>query len=226
MAKGYFVTGTDTGVGKSWCSTGLMVKLKQQGHKVAGMKPVASGCEQTSKGLRNEDALLLQAEASIELPYATINPYAFEAAIAPHIAAQQSGDAIEFTTIAAQLNEITAEVDKVIVEGVGGWQVPLNEHETVADLAKALGLPVIMVVGLRLGCINHALLTAEAIRNDGCELAGWIANSLEAQMVEQEAVVATLERRLEAPLLGVVPYQSQIDVNGIAAALSLSSIKN
>jgi dethiobiotin synthetase len=168
----------------------------------------------------------LQAEASIELPYETINPYAFEAAIAPHIAAQQSGDAIEFTTIAAQLNEITAEVDKVIVEGVGGWQVPLNEHETVADLAKALGLPVIMVVGLRLGCINHALLTAEAIRNDGCELAGWIANSLEAQMVEQEAVVSTLERRLEAPLLGMVPYQSQIDVNGIAAALSLSSIKN
>jgi dethiobiotin synthetase len=226
VAKGYFITGTDTGVGKSWCSAGLMVKLQQQGQTVAGMKPVASGCEQTTAGLRNDDALLLQSHASIELPYETINPFAYEPSIAPHIAAQQAGRAIQIDIIRDDYLRIAGQVDHVIVEGVGGWLVPLNENETVADLAKALGLPVIMVVGLRLGCINHARLTAEVIRSSGCELVGWIANRLEAEMVEQGAVVATLEGQLEAPLLGVLPYQSQLDVSEIAAALSLPAIKN
>jgi len=221
VAKGYFITGTDTGVGKSWCSAGLMVTLQQQGRTVAGMKPVASGCAKTAEGLRNDDAVLLQAQASIGLPYETINPFVFEPAIAPHIAAQYEGKPIDIVTIVEHFREINKQVDEVIVEGVGGWQVPLNENETLADLAKTLGLPVIMVVGLHLGCINHALLTAEAIRNGGCEMAGWIANTLEVKMMEQEAVVATLERRLEAPLLGVVPYMHEFSVAEIAAALTL-----
>jgi len=221
MANGFFVTGTDTSVGKSWCSVGLMAKLQQQGYTVAGMKPVASGCERSADGLRNDDALLLQAQASVELPYTTINPFAFEPAIAPHIAAQQEAKPIVIDTIVERFHEIRGQVDKVIVEGVGGWQVPLNESETVADLAKALSLPVIMVVGLRLGCINHALLTAEAVRATGCEVSGWIATTLEPQMVEQAAVVSTLERRLETPLLGVVPYIRELAVADIAAALTL-----
>ncbi len=223
MAKGYFITGTDTGVGKSWCSAALMVKLQQQGHAVAGMKPVASGCAETVEGLRNDDALLLQAHSSIAISYETINPFAYAPPIAPHIAAQQAGRPIRIDIIRDDLLRIAKQVDQVIVEGVGGWRVPLNESETVADLATELGLPVILVVGLRLGCINHALLTAEAIRNDGCDLVGWIANTLDVQMVEQDSVVSTLERRLEAPLLGVVPYMKELSVAEVAGTLILPS---
>ena len=223
MAEGYFITGTDTGVGKSWCSTALMVKLREQGYTVVGMKPVASGCAQTAEGLRNDDALLLQAQASIELPYETINPFAYAPPIAPHIAAQQAGRSIQIDIIRDDFLRIAKQVDQVIVEGVGGWRVPLNETETVADLAKALGLPVILVVGLRLGCISHALLTAETIRNDGCELVGWIANTLENDMPEQTVVIETLAARLETPLLGVVPYMAEHSVEEIAAALTLPS---
>lgn len=223
MAKGYFITGTDTGVGKSWCSAGLMAKLKHQGHMVAGMKPVASGCRNTTEGLRNDDALLLQSQASIELPYETINPFAYEPPIAPHIAAQFAARPIQIDIIRDDYLRIAGQVEQVIVEGVGGWKVPLNENETVADLAKALDLPVIMVVGLRLGCINHALLTAEAIRSDGCELVGWIANTLDAGMVGQTTVIETLAARLEAPLLSVLPYMSELSAADIAAVLSLPS---
>ncbi len=223
MAKGYFITGTDTGVGKSWCSAALMVQLKQQGLTVAGMKPVASGCEETAEGLRNDDALLLQAHSSVALPYETINPFAFEPPIGPHIAAQQAGRQIQIDIIRDDFLRIAEQVDQVVVEGVGGWKVPLSESETVADLAKGMGLPVILVVGLRLGCINHALLTAEAIRSDGCELLGWIGNSLEPAMTEQDAVIAALEARLETPLLGVLPYMAELSVEGSAAALTLPS---
>lgn len=221
MAKGYFITGTDTGVGKSWCSAGLMAKLQQQGQTVAGMKPVASGCEPGCEGLRNDDALLLQSQASIEVPYETINPFAYEPPIAPHIAAQYAERPVQIDIIRDDFLRIAEQVDQVIVEGVGGWRVPLNEGETVADLAKALGLPVVLVVGLRLGCINHALLTAESIRNAGCLLAGWIGNSLESAMPEQDAVIASLEARLEAPLLGVVPYMNEYSAVNIATALTL-----
>ncbi len=223
MAKGYFITGTDTSVGKSWCSAALMVKLQQQGLTVAGMKPVASGCAETAEGLRNDDALLLQAHSSIAIPYETINPFAYAPPIAPHIAAQQAGRSIQFDIIRDDFLRIAKQVDQVVVEGVGGWRVPLNENEAVADLAKALGLPVILVVGLRLGCISHAMLTAETIRNDGCELVGWIANTLENDMPEQTAVIETLAARLETPLLGVVPYMAEHSVEEIAAALTLPS---
>ena len=221
VARGYFITGTDTGVGKSWCSAGLMLKLRQQGQSVAGMKPVASGCTKTTEGMRNEDASLLLSQASIELPYELINPFAYEQPIAPHIAAGYAGRSIQIDIIRDDYLRIAGQVDQVIVEGVGGWKVPLNETETVADLARALGLPVIMLVGLRLGCINHALLTAEAIRNDGCKLVGWIANTLEPDMAEQATVVETLEKQLEAPLLGVVPYMNELSVAEIAAVLTL-----
>ena len=221
MSKGFFITGTDTEVGKTWCSLGLMAALQQQGKRVAAMKPVASGCTVMPDGLRNDDALRLQAQASFALPYTQVNPYAFEPAIAPHIAAAQSGAIINLDTIVETLRSIEGKADITIVEGVGGWQVPLNETESVADLARALNLPVILVVGLRLGCINHALLSAESIRAGGCRLAGWIGNVVDAAMAEPQQNIAAIRQRIGAPLLGIVPYQSQLDPDAIAHHLTL-----
>ncbi len=219
MARGYFITGTDTEVGKTWCTVGLMAALQQQGKTVVAMKPVASGCERTVEGLRNDDALRLQAQASIELPYESANPYAFEPAIAPHLAAAQNGITIRLDAIVDAFQRLQGKADVTLVEGVGGWQVPLNETENVADLAHALGLPVILVVGLRLGCINHALLTAESIRASGCTLAGWIANGIDPAMAEQQNNIASIQQRIAAPLLGVVPYQEGLAPEAIAERL-------
>lgn len=219
MARGYFITGTDTEVGKTWCTVGLMAALQQQGKTVVAMKPVASGCERTAEGLRNDDALRLQAQASIELPYESANPYAFEPAIAPHLAAAQNGITIRLDAIVDAFQRLQGKADVTLVEGVGGWQVPLNETENVADLAHALGLPVILVVGLRLGCINHALLTAESIRASGCTLAGWIANGVDPAMAEQQNNIASIQQRIAAPLLGVVPYQEGLAPEAIAERL-------
>lgn len=219
--RGFFVTGTDTEIGKTWCSLGLMAHLQQQGHRVAAMKPVASGCVATAEGLRNDDALKLQAQASLVLPYEQVNPYAFEPAIAPHLAAEAAGLSIDIDAIASQCCDITQRCDSVIVEGVGGWQVPLNAEHSVADLAAVLGLPVILVVGLRLGCINHALLSAASIRARGCTLAGWIGNCVDAQLPQLSGNIRAIEARIDTPLLGVVPYQPSQDAPGIAAHLTL-----
>lgn len=221
MSKGYFVTGTDTEIGKTWCSLGLIARLQQDGHTVAAMKPIASGCAGTPAGLRNDDALKLQAQASLIHPYALVNPYAFEPAIAPHIAAQESGQEIELDHIIGCHSQLASGSDVTIVEGVGGWQVPLNQRDNVSDLAAALGLPVILVVGLRLGCINHALLTAESIRASGCSLAGWIANGITAQMPQQENNIRSIEQRISAPLLGIVPHLDKLNAANIAATLRL-----
>lgn len=219
--SGFFITGTDTEVGKTWCSLGLMAKLQQQGKTVVAMKPVASGCTETTAGLRNEDALLLQAQGSAPIDYGLINPYAFAPAIAPHIAAEQSGQRIDINTIKQNLQRLQQQAEIVIVEGVGGWQVPINENESVADLARALDLPVILVVGLKLGCINHALLSAESIRSAGCRLAGWIANTINPHMAAMAENIQAIEARIGAPLLGIVPNQDKLDASGIAASLSL-----
>jgi dethiobiotin synthetase len=220
MSRGFFITGTDTDVGKSWVTAGLMVKLQQQGRRVVGMKPVASGCSDTPEGLRNADALLIQQLGSVVIDYDTINPYRFLPAIAPHLAAAQAGQRIKVGKIVEQFIRLKRQADCVVVEGVGGWQVPLNESETVADLAVALQLPVILVVGLRLGCINHALLTAESIRASGCTLGGWVANTVDAKMALPEESVAAIARRIDAPLLGVVPHLAQRDAGAIAAHLA------
>ncbi|MDH5785051.1 MAG: dethiobiotin synthase [Chromatiales bacterium] len=222
MAKGFFITGTDTGIGKSWCSAGIMEKLKQQGHNVVGMKPVASGCELTPDGLRNEDALLLQQQGSVIVDYALVNPYSFAPAIAPHIAATQAGERIKLGKILERYTQLKKQSESVVVEGVGGWLVPLNDHETVADLGAALKLPVILVVGMRLGCINHALLSAESIRASGSSLAGWIANSVDPQMDELQATINAIAQRLDAPLLGVVPHMQKLEVKAIASSIDIS----
>jgi dethiobiotin synthetase len=199
-----FVTGTDTEVGKTRISVALIELLQQQGGIVAGMKPIASGCKQTAQGLRNDDALQLSQQANLDLPYDLINPYAFEPAIAPHIAAQQASIEIDLKKIKENFTQIKHQSDAVVVEGAGGWLVPLNKTQTMADLAIALDLPVILVVGIRLGCINHALLTVKAIETTGLKLQGWIANHPEPSEQSDE-VVKILQQSIAAPCLGMIP---------------------
>jgi dethiobiotin synthetase len=206
MNHGYFVTGTDTGAGKTCFSLGLMQVLQSQGHVVMGMKPVASGCSATPAGLVNEDALQLQIKASFGVPYGLVNPYAFEPAVAPHLAAADTDTRIEISVIEKVCRELTAEADRVVVEGVGGWQVPINKTQTMADVAKALDLPVIMVVAVRLGCLNHALLTADAVERSGVEFSGWVANRIDPDCERQEQIIAALCERLRVPLLADVAY--------------------
>lgn len=201
-ARSLFITGTDTGVGKTFVACALLKQLRQQGLSVCGYKPVASGCERTAAGLRNDDALALQRAAETSEAYEQINPYAFEPAIAPHLAAAAAGVRIE----PARLNEAHAQLARrhelIMVEGAGGWQVPVNEHITFADWVASQGWPVILVVGMRLGCINHALLSAEAISRRST-LMGWVANPLPPGMPMLAENIQTLRERMPAPLLTV-----------------------
>jgi dethiobiotin synthetase len=207
MSAGLFITGTDTGCGKTEITLGLMQALQQRGERVLGMKPVASGAERTSQGLRNEDALRIRAQCSNELAYERVNPFAYEPPIAPHLAAEASGRPIDLSRIAEVYHGLAASADRVIVEGVGGWSVPLDGNRTtVADLALRLELPVILVVGLRLGCINHALLSEAAILQSGVRLLGWVANQVEPGMASIEGNTETLRQRLSAPCLGLLPH--------------------
>ena len=209
-----FVTGTDTGVGKTFISVALIELLQQQGLTVSGMKPIASGCEMTVEGLRNDDALKLSQQSNVDLPYDLINPYAFEPAIAPHIAAKQAGIEIELDKIQQNYTLIKQQADAVVVEGAGGWLVPLNNDQAMADLAVLLDLPIILVVDIRLGCINHALLTVKAIETTGLKLQGWVANHIEVTEQASE-IIQTLTQQIVAPCLGSVPVlepkQSAVD---------------
>lgn len=224
MAKGFFITGTDTGVGKSFISAVLMKTLQQMGLQVAGMKPVASGCELTPEGLHNEDALLLQRHASQPADYSLINPYAFAPPIAPHLAAQQVGVTIEFAPILERFVKLQQMSDVVVVEGAGGWLVPLNEHQSIADLAAALQLPVIIVVAIRLGCINHALLTAQAVRASGCTLAGWIANHTQPMDEHRVETIQSISHRIAAPQLGEIGFDDLAQPGSWVTALDRNSL--
>lgn len=204
--KAFFITGTDTGVGKTHIAAGLLLAARQRGLTTAALKPVAAGCEQTADGWRNADALLLQSVITEPLAYEQINPIALQAAIAPHIAAQQENRRLTVDRIAGFCRGVLGNAQVTLVEGAGGWRVPLNATETLADLARCLQLPVILVVGIRLGCINHAVLTAEAIQRDGLPLAGWVANCIDPELPCLEENLATLHERLPAPCLGVVPW--------------------
>lgn len=207
--RGMFVTGTDTGVGKTLVSCALLRGLAATGLRVAAMKPVASGSAPGPYGLRNDDALALIESTGMSLPYEQVNPYTFEPPIAPHIAAAEAGIRIELPVILKAFDRLCSDADMVVVEGVGGWQVPLAEDLTLPDLARALALPVVMVVGMRLGCLNHALLTARAIHADGLTLAGWVASHVEPEFARAEENCATLRERLPVPLLGEIPYLSE-----------------
>lgn len=213
MAKHkFFITGTNTDVGKTLVSCGLLQKARELGLRTSAIKPVAAGCEKTSEGLRNGDALALQQAMTLELPYSQINPVALAEPIAPHIAAQREGKALSVARLAGFCNGVLMQpADFTLLEGAGGWRVPLNPSETLAHLAIQLRLPVVMVVGMTLGCLNHALLTAEAIQKDGLMLAGWVANRIDPAMSCYEENLATLKALLPAPCVGEVPYLSEAD---------------
>ncbi|MEJ1966131.1 MAG: dethiobiotin synthase [Gammaproteobacteria bacterium] len=205
--RGVFITGTDTEVGKTFVATALVRSLAAAGHRVAVMKPVAAGADATPEGLRNADALALIAAANVPASYETVNPYCLPLPASPHIAAAKSGIRIEIAPIVHAFEELARGSDLVVAEGAGGWHAPLNETETMANLAAALDLPVILVVGLRLGCINHALLTAQAIEAQGLWMAGWVGNYLSPHFEHASENIAALEARIEAPLLEIVPFQ-------------------
>lgn len=203
---GFFVTGTDTGVGKTWATVALMRFLQSQGRSVLGMKPVACGCLWQDGGWRNEDALSLLESASLPVDYAKLNIYAFERPLSPHLAAQKAGQAVQLDRIVRQCKELERLADCVLVEGVGGWEVPLNARERVSHLAIALELPVILVIGMRLGCLNHAWLTHDAMLRSGVSCAGWIANCVEPGFSCLEENIETLRSGMSFPCLGVIPH--------------------
>lgn len=207
----YFVTGTDTGVGKTLVTAALLARARAHGRRAVGLKPVSAGCELVDGQLVNEDAVLLRAGSAVPLSYAEVNPMALIPAMAPHIAARRAGLVLQAEELAAAVLKVVDQAadrrfDTVLVEGAGGWLVPLNAGETMADLAVALGYPVILVVAMRLGCLNHALLTAAAIRASGLPLGGWVANGTADGMAAFEENLQTLEERLPAPRLGTVPW--------------------
>lgn len=222
--KGFFITGTDTGVGKTWMAATLIHALAARGQRVAGMKPLACGGHATAEGWRHEDAELLMQHASVALPYEAVNPYLLREPAAPHIAATQAGIRLSGAALHEACTTLEEKMDYLVIEGTGGWQVPLNDAETMADFARMLGLPVVLVVGIRLGCLNHALLTSDAIARQKLSLTGWIANIIDPTMDKITENIAALGARLPAPRVGTVPYLPHFDAAQIAATLDIDKL--
>lgn len=226
MTQGWFVTGTDTGVGKTVVAAGMLRALGGLGYSTAGMKPVASGCHTVDGELRNPDAEQLMGESNVTVAYNDLNPFAYAPPIAPHLAAAEAGRPIDVAHIAESYRRLAERARCVVVEGVGGWLVPLDSRHTVADLAATLRLPVILVVGLRLGCLNHALLSVGAIHRAGTQLAGWVANRYTPDIDRDRGMVDTLRGRISAPFLGDLPFVSDDPVGAAATRLQMQLIIN
>jgi dethiobiotin synthetase len=221
VARGFFVTGTDTGVGKTLVSATLLHAFAKSGRNAVGMKPIVAGAIEQSGKWIYEDVEALRAAASVDAPLELVNQYAFRAPIAPHIAAQREGVRIDLSVIERAYAKLSALAQATIVEGVGGFKVPLAPNEDTADLARRLNLPVILVVGMRLGCLNHALLTQDAIRATGLPLAGWVANTLDAHMLEFDANLESVKARINAPLIGVLPFLPPLSAAAAASHLDI-----
>ena len=217
----FFITGTDTEIGKTFVTCTLLHAARDRGLTALGMKPIAAGAEMVNGEFLNEDAARIRAACSFDPGLALLNPYCLTSPIAPHIAAAEECVAIDPAPILAAFAKLQAQAELVLVEGVGGFRVPLGKGYDTADLARDLALPVILVVGMRLGCINHALLTAEAIQARGLQLAGWVANQVDPAMLRFEQNLEALTERLPPPLLGVTPFQADGDAAGAAAGLRL-----
>jgi dethiobiotin synthetase len=221
MNQSFFITGTDTHVGKTWTTVALMRYLQKQGKSVVGMKPISAGCELINGQWRNDDALLLQQHASIELDYDLINPFAYALPVSPHLACDNNPP--DIATIIDRFQQLQTSADIVLVEGAGGWLVPLNKSgDDIQSLAQALHLPVILVVGIKLGCINHARLTYQAIINSGLNCAGWIANCVDKNMLKKDENITTLQQLIPAPLLGELPYLNFPDFDYLAERITLA----
>ena len=221
----FFVAGTDTDVGKTFITCALLGLARGRGLRCIGMKPIAAGCRLEAGMLRNDDALALISASATTLDYEMINPIALEPHVAPHIAAAQAGRTLRATDLTAHCRAVAGQdVDFVLIEGAGGWLVPINDTETLADICIEMRAPVILVVGMQLGCLNHALLTAAAIEGAGLELAGWIANSVREAMPCLDENVATLRTRLQAPCLGVVPHLGPVEPSAAQPFLDLDPL--
>ena len=225
MNKGYFITGTDTGVGKTLVTSALVYGFAEKGFKAAALKPVAAGCAWHDGSLLSEDVAQLVAASNVELPAAIVNAYSLEPPVAPHIAARQAGVEIDLGVIQQACERASGSVDILLVEGVGGFRVPFSDEADSADLAMRLGLPLIMVVGMRLGCLNHAVLTAEAIAARGLRMAGWVANRIDPDMLVFEENLEALEARLEAPCLGGIPWLQDPCFKDAASFLGLERLR-
>lgn len=225
VKKSFFVTATDTDAGKTYVTVGLLKAAHRAGGRSVGLKPIASGAEWVEGSLRNDDALRIQQASSVRLPYEQVNPIVMEPAIAPHIAAAKENRLVTASRLEGFLKgALLTPHDFAIVEGAGGWRVPLNDRELLSDLAKSLGFPVILVVNMKLGCLNHAVLTAEAIARDGLKVAGWVANGGQKTMPCYEENLASLTHMLSAPLLGALSWhddvtQSDVEFDQIYAQL-------
>lgn len=224
MSNCWFLTGTDTEVGKTVVSSALLQAATRAGFTTAGYKPVASGSEMTSEGIRNGDALALQRNSSLSLRYEEVNPLVFLEPTSPHIVSADTGQPIVFAQLSAGLAALRAKAEWVLVEGAGGWYTPLSEQHTFADWVKQERLPVILVVGIKLGCINHALLTAEAVLNAGLPLAGWIANDIQPPGRRHQEYLATLRQRLPAPFLGEIPWLEEVENDRLGDWLRLPEV--
>ncbi|NOT10857.1 MAG: dethiobiotin synthase [Methylococcaceae bacterium] len=219
MIKGYFITGTDTDVGKTWVTLSLLHHFKNQGKTVVGMKPVASGCLIHNGRLVNDDALQIQAHASVAADYDLINPYAYAEPVSPHIAGRHNPVVLD--KVSACFATLKEQAEIILVEGAGGWYSPISQDQDMADLAKRLALPIIVVVAIRLGCINHAKLTFQALQQSGVTCAGWVATYSEPDVAYCETILQTIKLACDAPLLGVLPYMETPDFDFFAQQLSL-----
>ncbi|MCX2523249.1 dethiobiotin synthase [Larsenimonas rhizosphaerae] len=224
MTSAFFVTGTDTDAGKTTISAALLYRAQQQGLSTAAGKPIASGSELTAAGLSNSDTRALRAQCSLPLTEQDITPWCFAPAIAPHVAATQADTPLHIAELARAMQRIlNKRADLTLIEGAGGWRVPINAQEDLCALAPALSLPVILVVGVRLGAINHARLTLEAIRADGLVCAGWVANGIDPMMERQSDTLQCLYQSLDAPCLGTVPFSDNPEPRHISSFLQLPS---
>lgn len=220
----FFVTGTDTDVGKTFIACALLYQAQTQGWSTLGIKPIAAGCDEKDGQLYNSDAEMLRHYTSIELDYKQTNPVALREPIAPHIAAEKINLALSASQLSQHCQSLEALADILLVEGAGGWLVPINSQETLADLARLLKRPVILVVGLKLGCINHSLLTINAIKACGLRIAGWVANTIDHDMLVVEDNINALTQRISAPCLGVVPFDHEHSIERAASYLNIEPL--
>lgn len=224
MIDAFFIAGTDTDVGKTVASKAILNALAEKGLKTIGYKPVAAGCETTEGGLRHSDALYLQSAATVDVAYEDVNPYALELPASPHIAAKHDNVVIDYSVLSDKLAQHKANSDIVLVEGAGGWRVPVSDEDCLSTWVQQEKLPVVLVVGIKLGCLSHALLTLDAIKADGLELAGWVANRINPGTENYAEIIAMLEQKIAAPKIGEIPYVPSVKRKDLAKYIDVSPL--
>ncbi|MGF1910635.1 dethiobiotin synthase [Vibrio kasasachensis] len=224
MIDAFFIAGTDTDVGKTVASKAILNALAEKGLKTIGYKPVASDSEKTQQGMRNSDALYLQEAATVEVDYDDVNPYALELAASPHIAAKRENVVIDYDVLSDKLAQHKQNSDIVLVEGAGGWRVPVSDSDCLSTWVQREQLPVVLVVGIKLGCLSHALLTLDAIKADGLQLAGWVANRINPGTEHYAEIIAMLEQKIDAPKIGEIPYVPSVKRKELAKYIDVTPL--